>query len=219
VTVNLNNLGLTIVELRVFISSSNMPTRQQVNTMSSNVFPGSSSVTLGRVCGTTQFISVALVLRDSGGDQFRAWAVDSGDLPNGVGFSNFQGDNFAGFFTVKFCPCQGPPPPPRCCNQNLQFKCPAGVCSGSNCPGIGPLVTCPLSNPDNNCYCGQVAGGSIACLAQRPGGCPAVGSPNEGRCNKNNDCPIGSLCQIQTCCGGRNLCIPRCASANNCQNP
>jgi hypothetical protein len=105
---------------------------------------------------------------------------------------------------------------PACCNPvNFKFKCPNGVCSpapGRTCPDVGPLVHCPINNkpkPLDACYCAKVAANSggfdVRCLADR-GSCNGVTT-----CSANKDCKIpGEVCQLQSCCGGRNICVALC---------
>jgi len=111
-------------------------------------------------------------------------------------------------------PCIQPPVQRTCCNpQGFQFDC-------TN------LKFCPQTNPfkspqtgANQCYCGSVAGNSVACLADR-GTCD-----NTKDCTKNGDCPVGQACQLKSCCksGGnaRNICVPFCQnqfpSAAHCE--
>lgn len=108
-------------------------------------------------------------------------------------------------------PCDQPALPPSCCSQAANFKF---DCNNlSFCPG-GNVFTDPATKL--KCYCGLVRGG-VTCFADR-GNCT-----NPTICTKNSDCGAGFACQLNSCCGGQNICVQLCnkkfPQAAECQNP
>jgi len=87
--------------------------------------------------------------------------------------------------TCKNGKCVAPPP------------CMNNVCMGGACPFIGPC------GPGGSCFCYTVPDGT--------GGCgPSIPCFGAKPCTTCADCPSGSFCAINTCCGQAGICIPNC---------
>ena len=73
-----------------------------------------------------------------------------------------------------------------------------GTCKGEVCPNY--TQSC---KPGTNCSCVLTAEGGGACVS------PAICQFLE-LCESSKDCPIGSVCAVQTCCKepGPNVCVP-----------
>jgi hypothetical protein len=66
-----------------------------------------------------------------------------------------------------------------------------------------------------------VAPGGVACL-QDLGTCQGAKKcgpgPGKGK-GKDTTCPKGSVCQLNSCCDGQDICVPLCNPDVPCQQP
>jgi hypothetical protein len=77
------------------------------------------------------------------------------------------------------------------------------------CPGgggvCGTYVNC--TNGNANCFCFSDPHSNAFC------GCDKFCS-ELSPCSTNHDCPSGTFCAVNTCCGGGGVCISTCNGAN-----
>jgi hypothetical protein len=116
---------------------------------------------------------------------------------------------------LKLChgKCVNPRTDPKNCGV-CGVVCASGLCVNGLCcpPGTicqnGQCVTPPCTsgcfnscNSSGTCYCNNTTGGTPACVQ------PFCLT---GPCTSSAQCPSGSICSTQGCCGSQPFCIPLC---------
>ena len=101
----------------------------------------------------------------------------------------------------------------QCVEGDCQGNCPPegtplteGDCNcGYNCLGDSTPFSCGI---DNSCICSQTTEGTGFC-AVLEGSCDTLQT-----CSSSNECPSGSRCIVNTCCGTP-ACFPSCSSVTS----